>query len=352
MDILKMLNEIEEENYGISFIEHPAVKLDLDKKILYIYGIALIMNTDSKISSKEEGYLKLLVKLLKIDDSYFEQSVDFSKSADKEAINDIIENISETEIIKPFLLDLLLMAYIDNELNDSEIKIFEQFGKFFKINKKTLESIMNISTGIRNKNISIIKKVFADQENGLVQKDFSYILNTVFDTNIAGEVKVSSISAKLSEEYVNTMIKEKNFFDFKINKNGNFKNDYITKIISGKTVIIDRATDLMWHKYGSIEYLNWSKAKKWIENLNKKKLAGYDNWRLPTLEEVLTIFENDKNKNKLYISSHFSKLQYNIWTSDEYDSRQVWVAEFDNGVVIQKIKNTEFYIRTRPVRSL
>jgi len=45
------------------------------------------------------------------------------------------------------------------------------------------------------------------------------------------------------------------------------------KTINDDKVVVDPATSLMWHQSGSDKYLSWKRAKKWIEDLNKK---GYE----------------------------------------------------------------------------
>ena len=49
--------------------------------------------------------------------------------------------------------------------------------------------------------------------------------------------------------------------------------DFHLKTINDDKVVIDHATGLMWHQSGSDKYLSWKRAKKWIEDLNKKRLC-------------------------------------------------------------------------------
>jgi len=50
----------------------------------------------------------------------------------------------------------------------------------------------------------------------------------------------------------------------------------------GQETIVDRSTGLMWQRRGHPEEVTWSQAKEYCENLN---LAGFDDWRMPTLSE-------------------------------------------------------------------
>ena len=96
--------------------------------------------------------------------------------------------------------------------------------------------------------------------------------------------------------------------------------DYNLKTIKGDKVVIDHATGLMWHQSGSDVSITWSKVKKWIEKLNKSGYAGYYDWRIPTLEEAVSLLESSE-RNASHIDPVFSNTtdrMYNIWTGDRY----------------------------------
>ncbi len=64
----------------------------------------------------------------------------------------------------------------------------------------------------------------------------------------------------ISEESVNSMLKEKGFFDSYWNKNAlGFANDFVLQH-DGK-VVYDRASGLMWQQSGSDEYMSYRVAR-------------------------------------------------------------------------------------------
>ncbi|MCP4183707.1 MAG: DUF1566 domain-containing protein, partial [Hyphomicrobiales bacterium] len=60
-------------------------------------------------------------------------------------------------------------------------------------------------------------------------------------------------------------------------------------------VVLDHATGLMWQKSGSDDYMEYEVAKTYIEKLNKDQFAGYDDWRLPTIYELMSLLEKEQS---------------------------------------------------------
>ena len=52
---------------------------------------------------------------------------------------------------------------------------------------------------------------------------------------------------------------------------------------------------------------------EYIQKTNAETYGGYNDWRLPTLEEGMSLMEPGK-KNDLYISAQLDKSQIRIWT--------------------------------------
>lgn len=112
----------------------------------------------------------------------------------------------------------------------------------------------------------------------------------------------------------------------------------------------------MWHQSGSSEYMNWKKAKKWLKKVNMKGYAGYSDWRLPTVEEAVSLLESKTGKSNYFIDPIFAKKQWGMWTGDKngWDIQRgtrAWVVTFINGTVNQSyINSASTYVR--PVRLL
>ncbi len=162
------------------------------------------------------------------------------------------------------------------------------------------------------------------------------------------KIRVDYIS--LDHDDLSKIFRKLGFVFSRIIKSGEFDNLYKLKIFKGNTVIIDETTHLMWHQNGSQELFDFFDAQIWIDELNKNDYAGFSDWRLPNVEEVISIMEKDKQINKLHIDPIFSKTQNFFWTGDTYYSGLAWMAYFNTGSFTEALLINRCYVR--PVRSI
>ena len=121
-----------------------------------------------------------------------------------------------------------------------------------------------------------------------------------------------------------------NFFEISMNTHGSFANDLVD---NNDDTLTDNATGLMWQKGGSLELLDNRSAKNYIKQLNSQRFAGYSDWRMPTIEELMSLLNRYKN-NGVYIAPQFSNQQTTCWSIDQtdYDSG-AWIVNFCQGEV-------------------
>ena len=62
-------------------------------------------------------------------------------------------------------------------------------------------------------------------------------------------------------------------------------------------VVVDHATGLMWQKSGSTAPMSYAQAQAYIAQLNQDWFAGYTDWRLPTMAELLSLVEPQAQAN-------------------------------------------------------
>ncbi len=201
-------------------------------------------------------------------------------------------------------------------------------------------------------------------EYSLLQKTL-IILLIIFSTSViqSADKKKSSVNLRpyykvvsLSEveEMSNVLIREKKgsqgFFG-----HSTIKHDYEVDTIKDEKVVIDHATGLMWHQSGSYNNISWKRAKKWVRELNGQAYAGFSDWRLPTLEEAVSLLESSEKNGNQFIDPVFDKTQWSIWTCDSSISDgslsldNAWSVNFNHGLIgINNIMTDRK--KVRPVR--
>ncbi len=151
--------------------------------------------------------------------------------------------------------------------------------------------------------------------------------------------------SNLKEKDVQAMLTKQDFFDIALNKAGNeighlYELRQLTAIRFNKgvkdavnlreAVVIDYATGLMWQQSGSSNSMTYAEAEKYVRDLNHQRFAGYNDWRLPTLEEAMSLME-PKKQGDLYLDAVFDRRQRWIWTADKQSAGVAWVVIFSNG---------------------
>jgi hypothetical protein len=135
----------------------------------------------------------------------------------------------------------------------------------------------------------------------------------------------------LSEDAVKEMLVEKDFFASDWNTAGKgLAHQYEKLERDGELLVIDHATGLTWQQTGSPNYVNYASAEKYIRGLNDNKFGGYSDWRLPTLEEAMSLMEPKKHGD-LYKDPIFDNKQRWIWTADKNPAGAAWYVLFGSG---------------------
>ncbi|MCB9501807.1 MAG: DUF1566 domain-containing protein [Deferribacteres bacterium] len=136
----------------------------------------------------------------------------------------------------------------------------------------------------------------------------------------------------LSVDESKRMIIDKDFFDRNLNPDGKGIMHKYEYRANGE-IVFDGATSLCWQQSGSKDRMSFSDAQEYIADLNRLKVGGYSDWRLPKLVEVMSLMESRK-KGDLYIDSIFDKTQKWIWTADLYSTSRPWDVDFYGGYCV------------------
>ncbi len=147
---------------------------------------------------------------------------------------------------------------------------------------------------------------------------------------VAGIVLRNMPEKELSPEAAHSMLKNKGLYDARRNPSGvGIPHKYETQ--NDGMVVCDQACGLAWQRMGSVKEMNYHDANSYVSMLNKDRFAGYDGWRLPTLEEAISLVEPANKGGNSYANPLFDPRQARIWTSDCRKEGTAWVVWFGAG---------------------
>jgi hypothetical protein len=150
---------------------------------------------------------------------------------------------------------------------------------------------------------------------------------------------------ELSGDGVQQMLKERVFYDASWNKSGRgLRHEYEAIERHGDNLVIDHTTGLTWQQSGSPNDMNYADAEKYIRDLNEKRFAGYNDWRLPTLEEAMSLMEPNQT-GKLYLDPVFDRRQWWLWTADKYSASSAWYVHFVAGICGHVGVHSYYFVR-------
>lgn len=138
MNTLELVEDI--KNHSLIMEYHNLSSATWQEKMLYLYGLSIMMNIDNEINQKELDLLEIFINSFEIQlDS--KELIEFSKNPQEETVKEIMEFIKDFRLNKVFLFDCLLMLKIDNKEMEPEKKLLKFFGEQSRISPKDIKSL-------------------------------------------------------------------------------------------------------------------------------------------------------------------------------------------------------------------
>ena len=97
--------------------------------------------------------------------------------------------------------------------------------------------------------------------------------------------------------------------------------------VVGPLVAFEKNSGLHWQRRGAGFTLDWQQAKEYVSHLNNINWQGRNSWRLPTLEEVLTILNPPLHGVSCSSWPLLDDTIHWLWTSDHCTKKQTWMVD-------------------------
>ncbi len=114
-------------------------------------------------------------------------------------------------------------------------------------------------------------------------------------------------------------------------------------VINGDGTVTDKATGLMWQQetgYGR----NWQAALEYAETLS---MAGYDDWRMPTVKELESIVDYGRENQAIDTTFFPGTVSFYYWSSTTHAGypSHAWLVDFYSGFVTNYNESNNNYVR-------
>ena len=109
--------------------------------------------------------------------------------------------------------------------------------------------------------------------------------------------------------------------------------------------ITDRSTNLLWQAAGSDYPLPWQQAQLYVDDLNRQRFAGRDNWRLPTVNELLSLVKPAGEAENICIEEVFDRSKPWLWSCDCRSAIASWYISMDMGFVAWQDHSCCYFVR-------
>lgn len=156
--------------------------------------------------------------------------------------------------------------------------------------------------------------------------------------------------AAVSVEQARAMVIQHNFFHARWNLAGAAAPPELERVVLGTDIVItDKRRLLMWQQRSSPRPLDHNGARQYMQELNTRRYAGHSDWRLPTLEETMSLMgtgaADDCRLHKL-----FDRSGPITRTADSSDGGKDWIVYFCDGIAVPEVPG--FNAQVRAVRSV
>jgi len=121
------------------------------------------------------------------------------------------------------------------------------------------------------------------------------------------------------------------------------------RFLENVNFVYDNATDLTWLKNANFnnDIMDWNAAFDLVEKINRECKYGYNDWRLPGIDELESLSDMSRHSPALPIDNPFINVQEFYWssTTSMYETRYAWVLYMRDGAVGVGYKLlSEFYL--------
>jgi hypothetical protein len=167
------------------------------------------------------------------------------------------------------------------------------------------------------------------------------------------EIRLRSEAGALSADQVRALLVERGFYSSRTTPGSpGLPHAYTARVQEGVPVVVDAVTGLMWQQGGSRRLVAGGRqgAVDHVQALNEAALAGFTDWRLPTLEEALALLRPG-TPDDFHLHPAFDAVGAPfVWTADDWTEEDGsaaggWVVYYLDGYAAAERTALNAYVR-------
>jgi serine/threonine-protein kinase len=109
--------------------------------------------------------------------------------------------------------------------------------------------------------------------------------------------------------------------------------------------ITDDSSGLVWQQAGSQYPMTWHEAGLYIAKINRNKFALRNTWRLPTVDELMSLLTITPHGEDFCIEPIFDPRQRALWSADRRSFTAAWYVSIDMGFVSWQDFSAYYHVR-------
>ena len=197
------------------------------------------------------------------------------------------------------------------------------FEKSYAINDEIKEWL--ISNVLQSDDSSAVIPLYEEQKVEDMGPSLPLLSETVFKGK---KVSLPVEHSFINDDEIADFLEKWNFYDGDLNSDGSFENSLVDP--NDGRVVVDQRTGLMWQRAG-LDITAVRSMKRKIEQLNKDGFAGFQDWRMPTMEEAMSLMDKEVNSKDIHLNLCFSKEQPFIFVNAQRKPGGYWYVDYKHG---------------------
>lgn len=110
--------------------------------------------------------------------------------------------------------------------------------------------------------------------------------------------------------------------------------------------VTDKTTGLIWQQSGTLYPVDWHRARQFAsKELNEKKFAGSSDWRMPTVDELMSLLDRTPQGQDFCLESVFDQRHKWLWSCDKCAFTSAWYVSVDLGFVGHQDHSAFYHVK-------